>query len=132
MKHTAEPSPVMRQWVRPLLIGTAVGIIACTAVMLLMTLVLQHAEIPRRAVMPMAVAAAAVGSFLAGLVAARLARQNGLLLGALCGSVLYLLVLAAGLLHYAGVGIGFAAVKAGMMLVAGALGGILGVNRRHR
>lgn len=44
----------------------------------------------------MAVAAAAIGAFISGIVAARISREKGLMLGAVCGLLLYLLVMLAG------------------------------------
>ena len=120
-----------RQWLRPLLIGTAVGVIACIAVLMLMAALVQTVDIPRAAVLPLAMAAGAVGAFAAGLTAALVARQRGLLLGAACGFTLFLLVLAAGFVRYTGVSGGTALLKAAVLTVAGALGGVLGVNRKH-
>ena len=89
------PSALM-QWLRPLLIGTAVGIIVCIALLLLMAAVVQAVDVPQRATIPLAVTAAAAGAFFAGLAAARAAGQRGLLFGALCGLLLFLLPAALG------------------------------------
>jgi putative membrane protein (TIGR04086 family) len=77
-------------------------------------------------------AAAAIGAFLAGLTAAAVARQNGLLLGAVCGLLLFLLILVAGVARYAGVSGTHALLKFVVLLVCGSIGGVLGVNMRKR
>ena len=125
------PSALM-QWLRPLLIGTAVGIIVCIALLLLMAAVVQAVDVPQRATIPLAVTAAAAGAFFAGLAAARAAGQRGLLFGALCGLLLFLLILLAGFIRYTGVSGGYAMVKLAVLLTAGGLGGVLGVNRQGR
>lgn len=119
-------------WLRPLLIGVAVGVIACIALLLLMAAVVRSVDVPSRATMPMAVAAAAGGAFLSGLTAAHLAGRRGLLFGALCGAMLFLLILIAGFVRYSGVSGGFTAVKLLVLTAAGAVGGVLGVGRKKR
>ena len=120
------------RFIRPLLIGVAVGILVCTLLLLLMAAVIQRVDVPRGAALPLAVVAAAVGAFAGGLTAALISRQRGLLLGAISGLVLFLLVLLAGLARYAAVDGPTALLKAVVLVVAGAVGGVLGVNRRRR
>ncbi len=120
-----------RQWLRPLLMGTAVGIIACVAVLMLMAALVQTVDVPRAAVVPLAITAGAVGAFAAGLTAALVSRRRGMVLGALCGLTLFLLVLLAGFARYTGVSGGMSLLKAAVLTVAGALGGVLGVNKKH-
>ena len=106
--------------------------IACIALLLLMAAVVRSVDVPSRASMPMAVAAAAGGAFLSGLTAAHLAGRRGLLFGALCGAMLFLLILIAGFVRYSGVSGGFTAVKLLVLTAAGAIGGVLGVGRKKR
>ena len=121
-----------RQWLRPLLVGTAIGVIVCVAALLLMAALVRTVDVPRAAVLPLAIAAAAAGAFAGGLAAAAAAGQRGLAVGALCGLVLYLLILLAGFIRYSGVSGGTAVFKLAVLIVAGGLGGVLGVNcRRH-
>ena len=75
-----------------------------------------------------AIGAAAVGAFFGGLTAARLTGKNGLFIGACCGVLLFLLVLAAGFVKNTGVSVGYAFVKLGVLTVLGGIGGALGVN----
>ena len=119
-------------WVRPILLGVAVGVLCCTLLLLLMALVVQTVDVPRGAALPMAIAAAAVGAFAAGLTAALISRRRGLLLGAVSGLVLFLVVLLAGFARYTAVDGGTAIIKLLGLMAAGGLGGVLGVNRRRR
>jgi putative membrane protein (TIGR04086 family) len=113
-------------------VGVAVGLIGCIGVLMLMALLVQSADVPRVLIVPLAMAAAAIGAFLAGLTAAAVARQNGLLLGAVCGLLLFLLILVAGVARYAGVSGTHALLKFAVLLVCGSIGGVLGVNMRKR
>lgn len=127
--HDKTPG-VLGQWLRPLLVGTAVGIIGCVAMLLLSAALVKSVDVPRAAITPLAIVAAAVGAFLAGLTAAAIARRRGLLVGALCGLLLFLLILLAGFTRFGGVSGTTSLIKLAVLLVAGGLGGVLGVNRR--
>lgn len=127
--HDRTPS-FFHRWLRPVLVGVAVGLIGCIGLLMLMALIVQSVGVPRAAILPLAIAAAAIGAFLAGLTAAAIAGQKGLLLGAVCGLVLWLLILLAGVARYEGVSGGNALIKLAALLLSGGIGGVLGVNMR--
>ncbi len=129
--HDRSPS-FFRCWLRPVLVGVAVGVIACVGALMLMALIVQSMDVPRAAILPLAIAAAAIGAFLASLTAAAVAKQKGLLLGAVCGLILWLLILLAGVARYTGVSGEGAALKLAVLLLCGSVGGVLGVNLRKR
>lgn len=91
-----DSSAIIKRVLRPVVIGTVIGAGGCLLILLLMAAVMASSDIPKAAVTPMAVAAAAIGAFISGIVAARISREKGLMLGAVCGLLLYLLVMLAG------------------------------------
>ncbi len=117
---------------RPFLVGVGVGLLVCFALLMLAAVLIEAVDVPGSAVFPIAVAAAGVGAFVAGFIAAAMAKQRGLLCGALCGLVLFLLILLAGFTRYAGIDGGITAIKLAVLVIAGSVGGILGVNRRKK
>jgi putative membrane protein (TIGR04086 family) len=123
------------RFARPVLAGTAVGILTCAVLMLVLAGLLAAKDIPQGAITPLAVSAAALGSVLGGFVAAKMAKERGWLLGLVCGLLLYLAVLLAGgfsLLRHAG-DMGWL-VRLAALPGSAMLGGILGVRDggRHR
>lgn len=130
MKTQDRSRPWMQSWLRPVLIGCCVGVLTATLLLLLMALLIRSVDIPRAAITPMAYAAAGAGAFAAGLTAALIARKNGLLLGICCGLVLFLILLLAGVARPGGISGSLAAIKLAVLTLTGALGGVLGVNRR--
>lgn len=116
--------------IRPVLVGVGVGALGCMGLLMLMALIIQSVDVPRSAVLPLSIAAAAGGAFIAGLVSAAMAGRRGLLVGVVCGLVLFLLILAAGIARYADVSGGAAAVKLAVLVLCGGIGGVLGVNMR--
>ena len=123
---------VFERWVRPVLIGVAVGVIVCILMLLMMAAVVQTVDVPRRATMPLAVIAAAAGAFAAGLTASAVTGRRGLPVGAVCGLTLFLLILIAGFVRYSGVSGGYALIKLAALLVSGSVGGLLGMGLRRK
>ncbi len=117
---------------RPVAFGTAGGILVTLACFLLFALVMQFQDVPHIMVSPLAVTAAIIGSFFAGFWAARVLKEKGLLVGSICGLLLFVIVFLSG--AAAGtLGDGSAMlVKLIAMLPAAALGGMLGVNVRKK
>ena len=133
MNPRKEDSSVMiKRVVRPVVIGTVAGAGCCLLILLLMAAIMASSDIPKAAVTPMAVAAAAIGAFVSGIIAARISRERGLLLGAVCGLLLYLLVMIAGFAILREIRGAYAVVKLAVMIGCAALGGVLGVNMGKR
>ena len=130
--HTHNPVPSrLSPWLRPVLIGVCVGVVSTTLLLLLFAFLLLQASLPAATATPMAVAALGVGGFLGGLAVGLSRKQRGLLLGAICGTLLYLILLLAGLACGEEPAWGYALLKWAVLTVCSAAGGVLGVNRRH-
>ncbi len=119
-------------WIRPLLWGLCVGVLCCTLLLLLAALLIRSVEIPHAAVTPIALAVASVSALVAGWITAITAGRRGLLMGLICGGLLALLLLLAGLTRTGDFDTGYTALRTALLTVAGAIGGILGVNRKRR
>ena len=130
MRAHDRTSSFFTRWLRPALIGVAVGLIVCIGLLMLMALVVQSVDVPRAAILPLAIIAAALGAFAAGLTSAAVAGQKGLMLGFVCGLALWLLILIAGVARYEGVSGGNALIKLAALVLSGGIGGVLGVNMR--
>ena len=128
--HNSTPSR-LSPWLRPVLMGVCVGVVSTTLLLLLFAFLLFRTSLPASTATPMAVAALGLGGFLGGLAAGLNGRQRGLLLGAVCGTLLYLILLLAGLACGGELASGYALLKWAVLTVCSAAGGVLGVNRRH-
>ena len=120
----------LHPYVKSLLLGLGVGVVTATLLLLLCALVITRVAVPGEAIPPMAVAAMGIGSLVGGCAVGLSAKQHGLLLGAVCGTLLYLILLILGVSR-GGVAPAYAALKWAVLTVCSAAGGVLGVNRRH-
>lgn len=127
--NTRTSSPLSPS-LKAVLIGLGVGAVAATGFMLLSALLVYKLALPIGALPPIAVVATGLGCFAGGVAAGLSTKENGLLLGAACGTLLYLILLIAGLARTGHVALGYAAIKWAVMTVCSAAGGVLGVNRR--
>ena len=131
MNKGKEPSPFWRIG-RPVLWGALVGGAVTALLLVLMAVGMTVKDVPQALVAPLATAAAAIGAFVGGLTAARLAGRQGLLLGALCGLLLYALILLTELSNIGDMQAASVLIKWAILIACGAVGGIVGVNLRRR
>ena len=117
-------------YAKSLLIGLCVSVVVTTGLLLLSALLLYKLTLPDGATAPIAVAAMGLGCLIGGGAAGLSAKKQGMIIGAVCGTLLYLLLLTAGLIHTGGTAIGYAALKWAVCTVCSAIGGVWGVNRR--
>ena len=118
--------------IKGVVIGTLASLTATLLLVLLcVVIVVKMQTVPYGAIAPMVMTAAAIGAFLGGYCGGRISRQNGLPVGSVIGLLLFLCMLAAGLLS--GGMLGTATLLRFLLPVtAGSLGGIAAVNKRRR
>ncbi|GHU82830.1 hypothetical protein AGMMS50284_5350 [Clostridia bacterium] len=118
---------------RAVLIGTITGILSCTALIMLSTIVfLKMQAIPTDAVGLMTQVFGALSAFIGGYVAVRIAKEKGLLLGITTGLTVFLIVLLAGLFTTTETISLTTVTKAVAMGISGSIGGVVGVNKKKR
>ena len=130
--HKEDSSVMVKRFLRPIILGAVVGALCCTLLLAVMAAIVASQDIPKAAITPMAMVAAAAGSFIGGIASARIAKEKGLLVGAACGLLLFILVVLSGLAFLKEIRGAYILVKLAVMLVCSALGGVIGVNLRKR
>ena len=109
-------------------IGTGIGMLFSSLIIIIMALVLAVGDIPAMLIAPSTVFAVTVGGFIGGFVSAKLCGEKGLVCGMISGVIFVLLLWVFGTIFGSeepGVGI---AIKIILMILAGSFGGIIGVN----
>ena len=119
--------------VRAVAIGTLAGAFLCAALMAACAAGFSASgRLPQQMIYAVTLAIIAISSFFSGFVAAKLARERGLLLGGLSALLLAIIFLLCGLLILKQVLTANAATKLLIMVISGAIGGILSVNRKGK
>ncbi len=131
-KTRNEDTAMVKKIARPIVIGACVGAICCLLVLLVMAAIMAAQNIPKAAVTPMAIVAAAFGSFIGGIVSAKISGEKGLLYGAGSGLLLYAVVIIAGFAVLQDVRGTTMFIKLAVMVGCSAVGGIIGVNMKRR
>ena len=80
MKSRSEDTAMVKKILRPVLVGACMGAVVCLLLLLLMAAVIAAVDVPKAAITPLAVVASAVGAFVGGIVAAKIAKEKGCLL----------------------------------------------------
>lgn len=113
------------------------GVVIGAVVTILLLLLLSYAfvvmkNIPQRAIAPLGIALSAVGAFFGGYAAGRISKQKGLLFGVVTALALFALLFLFGLILIKEPITATSFIKMGVMLFLGAVGGILGVNKKTK
>lgn len=119
--------------IKAIIIGAIVGAVICTLLLIIITFILVKTKsVPTGAVIPLTIALSCISSFTAGFVSVKIIKEKGLFIGA--GSALLLgaimLVLGTVTLGTAITNAIFTKITA--MLCSGAIGGVIGVNKRRK
>ena len=113
-------------------ISAGIGIIAVLVLLAVFAMIMSDQDIPNGMTAPLVTLSLVAGTLLAGYRCGRHLRQNGMANGALTGGLMYLALLAVSLMMPENeVGL-LVVYKCLMMLVSGAVGCILAVNRRSK
>lgn len=121
-----------KRYLRPIAYGILAGAISCMLFLLALAAFMGMRDVPQSLVSLFSILAFVLGGFISGFVSASLAREKGLLLGLVCALGLFIILLLVNLMFDGG-GIGMqAVVKLIAVMLAAAIGGILGVNRKKK
>lgn len=120
------------KWIKPVLLSTAIGLLCTSVLLMIFAFVLTLQDLPQGAILPIAIFAMAVGTFLSGYLSARIVGKKGLMCGFLSGLFCYLIlaIVSLSVMHFtldAAQGI-----KLAVALVTSCFGGIVGVNASGR
>ena len=122
----------MKRFFRPIIYGVLSGVAACLLLLIFMSIVMELQDIPETVVTLMATLTFVFGGITAGLISSGMSREKGLLMGMVCGICLFAILSLASLMVYGG-DFGIAALtKLVAVLLAGSIGGVVGVNKRKK
>lgn len=113
---------------RAVLIGTGVGAVVTTLMLFLMAFVLTLRDFSLSSAAVFSCIALGIGGFVGGFAASKKLGSRGMVIGSVTGAALYVLILIASLIVSESGITAFSLIKAVIVIVSAALGGITGVN----
>lgn len=131
MRSCNEKSKGISCFAFALLRGVLVSLAVTLVALLLLALVLTIWDVPIGVTAYLAVLCLGLGALTGGWISAKKIGEKGLLWGAVCGFVLFLLLLFTGLL-FSEQGAGLSPwFRLAVSVLCGAIGGVLGINSRR-
>ncbi|MGI5893213.1 MAG: TIGR04086 family membrane protein [Candidatus Merdivicinus sp.] len=122
---------LLKECGKPVLLGTLTGVIGMGVILCIAAFLFGLFHIPSTLIPAVAVVTVTVGGWLAGFVSAKIRKQRGMLTGGFSALLLAMLLLGAGCFLVGAPSVS-AFTRAAVILAAGMLGGVLGVNgKRH-
>ncbi len=118
------------------LFSAAAGALGGTAALMMLTalgslLMLKTMSAGENTVIAAGLVCACAGAFAGGFISARLSRSAGMMTGAVCGAMMFLLIIAVNLIMGNTPG-AVSLLRAAVMLTAGAAGGVIGVGGKRK
>lgn len=129
----SQNSGLLVKMAKAIIFGTVIGAIVCTVMLLTVSFIfVKMQSVPEIAVIPAAIFIVCTGAFVGGYFSARIKKSMGMAVGALSGLLMFVVLLLIGLL-FSGDSFGLISLlRMILMIVSGAIGGVLGVNKRKR
>ena len=119
--------------IKAVAVGTFVGSGICMLVLLIIAFMLVKIQkFPEALVVPAAIFTACVGAFFGGYFSARIKKNAGLAMGAVCALAIFVVLLLIGSAFVGDIFSTLSLLRLSAMLISGAIGGVLGVNKRIR
>lgn len=112
---------------KPLLKGAVFGLVAIIIALMLIALIMSFGILPISAAPALASVSVAIGAFFGGFISAKKLGKNGILVGALCGAVLFALFTIIGLATFSSAPSASTLIRLIVFITASAVGGIVGV-----
>lgn len=117
--------------IKGVFIGTLFGtFISIVLLIIFSVLFIKMKSIPSLAIEPISMAICAISAFLSSYISARIIRENGMIYGIISGFVMFMLMFFSWLIFNREAITTLILVKITLMLLMGAIGGIIGVNKK--
>ena len=132
-EKTINPEGAAPYSLKAIFFGTLFGVAFCALLLLLCTFLFTRVKnVPEHVILPLTLGISALGAFASGYVSVRISRAKGLLYGALSGFALFLVLLLAAFVFAREPLSIITLIRAVLLILSGAVGGVVGVNQRER
>lgn len=121
----------------PVIKGILVGVLAAVAIILILisitaVVLYKTGTLPYKIINYVLAAILAIGVFFGSLISSKIIKEKGFLYGVLCAAIIFVITFAVGISASDSTISAFTLIKAVVLLVFGAIGGVVGVNQKDR
>lgn len=117
----------IQKLVKALITGTITGLAVSFALILISVFAItKSGTVPYGAIVPLVIAAEVTGAFFGGFVCAKINRRTGMILGSVCGVLLFFVFFISGALSGGTAGM-TSILRLLLCILSGAFGGVMGV-----
>ena len=115
---------------KPLIFGVFFGSLSCAVLLCLAAfLFAKSGNFPQNFIKPITIILAAVGAYIGGYISGKISHEKGMFYGIACGFFMFILFFIGGFIVARDGVTMVTAIRFFAMLLSGAVGGIMGVNR---
>jgi putative membrane protein (TIGR04086 family) len=115
---------------KPLIIGTFCGVLSCAVLIFLTTFIItKSGNMPDAITAPLMIVLTGIGTFIGGYASGKTSREKGMVYGMVCGFIMFVLFFLGGFATTRNSVTLLTVIRLFTMLLAGAVGGITGVNK---
>lgn len=115
-----------------LAVGAVIGMLVCVLILWLTAFCIVKSEsVPYNAFAVIGIIAVCIGAFAGGFLTAKIRKSMGMLWGGVCAALIFAVLFCIGLIMGGNIS-GLSFLRLGLMLIVGALGGVMGVNGKKK
>lgn len=120
-------------YINPISIGTLSGLATCSLLLISLAFIFTKSSNPPHSVVdPLTITIAGIGAFVGGYFSSRISKENGMMYGMICAFIMFLFIFISGLISVRESITMSTLIRCILMLISGAVGGIIGVNKRSK
>lgn len=125
------PTPI-EATIKPLISSIIIGLVITALLFILFALAMSFYILPINSASVVASLSIAVGTFFGGFFAAKKLKKNGLIIGALCGLLMFILFTLIGIAAFGSAPSASTLIRLLIFVTSGAIGGIIGVGNADK
>ncbi len=119
--------------IKAILLGTVIGVLLFFILIALFSFIfLKSGSLPYDFITIISLMIGSIGAFFSGYLSVRILREKGLLYGCIAGFILFFLIYIIGAIAYQEVASIKTLLRCLVMVLAGSIGGVIGVNKKSR
>lgn len=113
--------------------ATLLSAVICAILLIILSLIFTNGQIiPYLVISQMVMLISAISVFIGGIIVSKVSKTKGLALGATTGLIMFMIIAICSILIFDEPFTSTALLRAALLVISGALGGVIGINKKKR